>query len=496
MCTFDTTVAQADKMSLKDKTAPSKRDYFADAIKQLQSEMEANPKWDYFLTMEKCAKLQSDYEKFEAKNVAIRTDGNADAQQLRECDLMRVEIEAIYFKLKPQLKRWISMHESEQKEKSSTIEAQSTHTQNENVDTQKVSEEKCDDDAHNSHQLKTMTISKPFNASLNDWLEFHEKFKGYATDEKLSDEQKMIELVQVCTPELLQALNTTGFEETWNKLMRKFNDKYTLTTFYLRKLQNLEVMAYATAESIEKLLSEAKNIKKAFEQFGEKLDEKSLIFAIVSKLDVQTQRAWNRYRNILAESWALSEQKKTWEHMPTLEMLFKFLDDEKEIYASEVAAALPFNKQRNEMIDALSSDDNQSYAKVAALPIEYAHTGAIPKANRTQITQSEANAQNFKCMAECENKAFHPLFKCPKFLIMHLESRIAIISKHNICMKCFRTDHAGDCLERKSNYPCERCKPSIVYHNSSICPNNPHIARPMPKQIQHSNASNADDDWN
>lgn len=104
-------------MSLKDKSAPSKRNYYANAIKQLQAEMENEPKWDHFLVEEKCKKLQSDYEKFENKNLSIYADENADAQMKRECELQRVEIEALYFKLKPQLNRWISMHESKQKEK-------------------------------------------------------------------------------------------------------------------------------------------------------------------------------------------------------------------------------------------------------------------------------------------------------------------------------------------------------------------------------------------
>lgn len=109
--------------------------------------------------------------------------------------------------------------------------------------------------------------------------------------------------------------------------------------FYLRKLQNLDAIQNASAESIAKLLCKAKHIEKAFDKIGGNVSESTMIYAIVSKLDLETSRAWNRFRNVLAESWVQSNQKKVWEHSPTLEMLYKFLEDEKYIYANEMVAA-------------------------------------------------------------------------------------------------------------------------------------------------------------
>lgn len=89
-------------MPLKDANAPRKRDFYADAIKRLQIEMQNDlGKWDVFTVEEKALKLQSDYEKFEAKNMTIACDEGADDEIRKQCEAMRMEIDSLFFSLKP-----------------------------------------------------------------------------------------------------------------------------------------------------------------------------------------------------------------------------------------------------------------------------------------------------------------------------------------------------------------------------------------------------------
>lgn len=85
-------------MPLKDASAPIKRDFYMQAIKNVVAEMETDlSNWDYFFIDVKARKMQADFEKFEAKIMSIICDEAADEDMRMESDGKLKEISKIHF---------------------------------------------------------------------------------------------------------------------------------------------------------------------------------------------------------------------------------------------------------------------------------------------------------------------------------------------------------------------------------------------------------------
>lgn len=110
----------------------------------------------------------------------------------------------------------------------------------------------------------------------------------------------MIAFIQVCPPEILSTLQTVGSQNSWEKMLNTYDEKYKLTQFYARKLQNMSEITVPSSGSISQLLTEFDEIKKAFEKIGATYEALTM-FSLVNKLDQVTLRACNRYRRTLAE---------------------------------------------------------------------------------------------------------------------------------------------------------------------------------------------------
>lgn len=480
----------------RDTQAQAKRDFYADAIKRLQTEMQADlEKWDDFMLDEKTKKLQADYEKFEAKCVAVKCDAEADGVVKTECENKQKEIDAIFFSLKSSLRKRMADIACSDKEKATSPKMQ-------------------EDDSQNA-QARQKAIVKPpihrFSGSMNNWFEFKEGITTQVIENAdLDDEKKMIELIQCCPPELLNEFKTVGFADTWEKMMDKYDNKYRLANFFTQKAMNLGKIDQPSCDVITELLSHMNSITKAYEKIGELSADHILMFVLASKLNGEIARAWQRHRNALAESWATAAAKNKREHLPSLESLIKFLDDEKDIHAEQsididaqcfddsckivAKSDAPTKEQFSCNFGASTSAQTNANSNAAAQAKQANNWYTSSDAMQTNANVSAQPASAFS-MGICFlcNKNWHALFRCTVFLSMNIKDRVLVISEHNLCIKCLKPNHVGQCTEPQSNKSCQRCstREEKVFHNSTLCEKNEYAVRPMQKQVVVTD----DDNW-
>lgn len=455
-------------MPKQDKNNELKMTYYAKKIQDMQKHIHDKATfdtWSIFELRERSDVLKSTYNKHEAKCMTKQNEKDMNETELEKFQDECNEIDELYIKVKAQIEQRIEYL-------TQNPNAQAMQSNNEHKSAQK------------SQNAQTREVVQQFTGSLNDWFKFQDEMQQKVVNNaNMTDEMKMIELIQVCTPQLLEALQTVGFENSWNKLVSTYDDKYKLSQFYIRKLLNIQQIDCPSNENITQMLNEIKSIEKAFEKIENVTTESIMIYAIVSKLDKETGRAWKRFKNVLAVSWAsANEGKQPHEHMPNLESLYKFLEEERDIYMSELVDAQSFAEQCKivEPSDAPTTSAN-------------AVTNACNFDASSSKMKSSKEAIRTDCIL-CPPQTFHPLYRCTKFLAMEIVDRVKIISEHRLCIRCFRTEHLNPCTDARSNLPCNRCKPQIVYHNSTLCDRNIFKVPPMVKPTVVT-SSHDDEDW-
>lgn len=477
----------------RDANAKTKREFHADAIKRLQTEMQNGlQQWDLFMVEEKMIKLQSDFEKFDAKNMAITCDDAAESGTKQECEAMQKEIEAIFFATKALLRKKMATANSAS---GNDKEASDTHT------VVKESHSQVEKQADKVEKAKPLYR---FSGSLNDWSNFKQEIqKSVIGNDDLDDEKRMIELIQCLPIELLNECKTSGFKDTWEKMLEKYDTKYRLANFVTCKMTSWPKLVTPSPSSIGEMIERAKTVKQAFEEIGGIEAQHIVMFTLCTKLDEETMRAWQRHRKVLAESWALANGKNKRDHLPSLEALLKFLDDEKEVYSDQ---AIDMQAQFEHSSDALTNAQTQQ-----KFPCNFGASTSSKQANtpvmQTDNTQSQANPMQANANASTQhsssfasgvcflcNKNMHALFRCPVFLAKSIVDRVKVVSDRNLCIKCLKACHGGQCLDPKCENPCHRCSTqnNKVRHNSALCERNEYTVRPMQKQIV---VTNDEEDW-
>lgn len=487
-------------MAHKDKYAATKREYHAQAVQLLAEEMQTElNKWDRFLVEEKANKLQSDFEKFEAKGLAIMCDPESDKDAKEKCASEGKAIGKLYFSLLAALRKRSAALTS-QSDLTSELNANASINQTENERTQAAQAKQ------KMHTVHAEPKVHRFTGSLNDWLTFKKAVQEKViNDENLTDELRMIELIQCCPQELLNEFKTDGFHATWQKLLDKYDGTYRLANFYTQKMLSLPKIGQPSSSSIAEMLNRMNEIKAAFETLGEFNAEHVMMFVLATKLDDETKRAWQRHRSILAESWAATSGKNKREHLPSLEALTKFLDDEKDVYDEQAIdnEAHLFGDAIETKSEALTNVSSHFACNYGATTSSQAKARSTPspkeeeESTKAKVVSNAADERSkqtpgwVECIM-CPPKTWHQLFKCTKYLALPIIERTKLVSRFNLCIKCLLPDHPGRCKDSRSNNPCERCKPSMVWHNSTLCENNQYAAT---RPIQKPTVVKDDDDW-
>lgn len=451
--------------------------YFTNKIKEFKKQIDDAQQfdaWTIYELKERTEVLKADYSKHECKNVALEAKNELTSEASAAFYVECSKIDDLYVSMKAKIEQRI-----EYLNKKTDAQFTTSKPNEQNAQTKQV-----------ANQIVPV-CTRQFNGSMNQWLDFFDEAKEKIHDnEHFDEEQKMLQLTQVLSPELLSALKTVGFENTWKKLVNKY-DNYRLANFYMQKMFTLEKIDQPSCDNITELLNRMDTIRKAFDKIEQVSVEHFMVFAITTKLDPETMRAWHRFRNVLAESCASKDGKEKREHMPSLESLLKFLDEEKELYANQM---LDMGEQ---FVDSCKIDvESDALTNTKAISNAAGNYDASTS-SQAMTNLKEAEPVRTICVL-CPPNTLHPLYKCTRFLAKTIFERVTVLSEHQLCMRCFRADHSGLCTDPRSNKQCERCKPKVVYHNSTICEKNIFTVTPTPRNMQpkaYARNIGDDDDW-
>lgn len=481
------------------ENALSKREFFVQAMKRLESEMSTDSSdWNLVFIDEKMIKLNSDFEKCEAQNMAAYSDEQSDETTKQDCLEQAKAIEHLYCTLKSKLRTRIAALSSENEKSLNENEA----NENERLTTTSKKDDKI-------NTPTTVEIDKFGGIEQFDKFEAQIKSKLQENTD-LSNDIKFDSLVMACVgteaERIVLMLSENNFEKAFEKLKWLYGSCYKQAHHGVQKLLNTAKLICPNAYETVSLVKQVDGIL-AFlkEKCGDKFEVNWIPLVIIEKMDMETRYAWERQCKVQARSWGESDVKYSmYKFMPDWQALKSFLMEE-----AELQLQYPFDEEANDQKakdDFSFTQENKSSVNMQTdtqQPNASAEAQLLKQGNYESATSShaqkyamqklrDANAPSNTCPM-CPSKSFHPLYKCTKFLGMTIFDRVKVVSEHKLCMRCFYSDHSGPCADPRSNKPCDRCKPALVYHNSTICEKNQFIGKPMMKSTPPSGANNADD---
>lgn len=459
----------------------SKRDFFAQAIKRIENEVNTQlDEWNFFHAEERAKKLYSEFEQFQQVVLEIVCNEQTKADVKSECEEKLTEIEALYYALMPKLREKMAASK-----------------------TASEASGKCDSPPTTSDMIKqTDYIDIGKFGGIPDWEKFDAQIKAKLVDKQLSNKIKFDSLLKACVGTeaegIVLGLSDNDFGKAYAKLDWLFGSKYKQTQYAINKLVQLPKLIYPNGFEISSLVNRVVELIKLLEQNHNTELQMWVPFVVISKMDAETRFAWERQLKIQAQSWS-TDEKKMRDFVPDWNAVKLFLSEEAELLLQNFGDTSDEDCPDKQAMDmnAMQAQKGQSKTKVSKPASDEAHCsyGKNNVVASTSGAQATAPTPHRMDCVLCGPHNVHALFKCPKFLAKTIEERVMVVSEQKLCMKCFEANHDGQCKNPKSNWRCERCKPEWVFHNSTLCDKNVFTAKPMVKQNTKPNA-NDDDDWN
>lgn len=478
-------------MSKQDKSNDAKIEFYVEQMQELSKQLDDTTfeEWSVYEIIQRGKRLKSTFEKCDQKFMAKKCEREMDEAEALQFKQTRTNMENLYIKMQAKLEMRADFLQTNKNKSQEHNATQIEHQAEAQQQTQVITKNKIPElDLPNGS----------FSGSMNDWFKFRNEInQKLCENSNLNDEEKMIALIQACSVTLLQSIQANGFSDAWEKLNDRYNNKFKLTQFYMQKMISVQKMQAASAQGLYAALSQIQLIENAFKQIGEVTLDNMLVISLVNKLDDETLRAWKRYQNTLALSWAqASNAQQQNDFMPSMEAFRKFLEEEYEMYAEEEMNT-QFTQQCNVDAQGKSVETKPTIenSKMQTKQNPFTKQGNEASTSQQAVGQQNANrsqgpsSNRFYCPL-CP-QLMHALYKCPKFLYMDIEHRVMELSKYKLCIRCFHAEHQGHCQDKRSNEPCPRCKPEILYHNSTVCSKNVFAVKPTVSQKKPNN----DSDW-
>lgn len=347
------------------------------------------------------------------------------------------------------------------------------------------------DDINEQVPIKQVTWGF-FGGEICEWQGFSKRFKEQVHEVVgITDQEKLVLLLKSCFDHARDIVKNAGssYETVWNNLNDLFGDAYITIHHAVHQVMTIPPMFEASYDNVKRL---AKHGKKCQEMLtginaADKFDP-FLVILIASKLDPFTAKAWDRYRNILAESWASGTEedgtkRQKMMYVPPWIEFEKFLNDECNVYVrSQIRQNLAIGIAPNEQQNRVSVGTNQGTSGMQACPPV-----------RTTAQEKRNAPVDMQCKL-CDG--IHMLYKCDTFKAMDQAQRWDVVEKIGLCARCLRKYHGNaPCINKTNNEKCPRCwKHSMkeVYHNSSLCVVGAGEINDQPRSTQ---APSNDEDW-
>lgn len=309
-------------------------------------------------------------------------------------------------------------------------------------------------------------------------------------------------------------LTEANYQKAWERLLSVYEDDYLATQNLVRKLMNIPKLNIPTNKGIRKIIDEIHESKNQLEDYfdTDKWDP-LILFMVIDKLDETTYRAWETYRASLpitqtkesettqtqptdntqnvtqaeegaAGGEAITVKKRKPCKIPTWKNMDDFLEQQSRIllHAENRDNANTTQRESNRS-NANQRSNNQSRdssANRANNPPRDSSANRGSNPNRTQgstSTYQQSNAMqrtepNYPPCKLCQVR--HPLYHCDVFKDMPYQCRLDYAMDNVLCQRCLRAAHGESrCNINKPNQPCPRCGDNEIFHNSTLCPNNP-----------------------
>lgn len=230
---------------------------------------------------------------------------------------------------------------------------------------------------------------------------------------------------------MINAFQTTGdnYSVAWQLLTETYDNEYVLLFRHCELLLNTPTIKKSSAEEIRKLVNHVQTQIYAMQALGENIGgwNTMISYIILSKLDKDTEREWNRSEKTL--------------QIPKYEDILNFL--------REQASRLTTIKTST------GSQDSSSTSGSSSKPRNKGH-GRFSDKVQNLLTSTESNS----CPI-CKEQ--HNMSKCDKFLTLNVPERIQIARKFRLCLNCFKNNHLTKFCKASTCTTCQKRHNALVH---------------------------------
>ncbi|XP_076230264.1 uncharacterized protein LOC143176045 [Nomia melanderi] len=268
------------------------------------------------------------------------------------------------------------------------------------------------------NRIKLPTIELPtFDGSYNNWVKFRDTFESLIhNNPSLSNIEKFHYLnasVKGNAARTIQALGISELNYTlaWNRIRDRYEDLKTLKYHHVRSMYETPSFPKESLTDLRHLIDNVNNNLLALKALGEPTDswDTLIIYLLTSKLDINTQREWERRMNNIQGDVSLHD-------------MMNFLENHCKYLERITADKIIHNKFTNEI--------RHNKFKVVTTHVTNSHTGCP------------------LCTGD------HQLYNCSSFLRLSPIERRAKIQDLHICFNCFTVGHRSiDCTRSL----CKKC---------------------------------------
>lgn len=280
-----------------------------------------------------------------------------------------------------------------------------------------------------------------FDGNFAQWAAFKDAFMEDVHHADMSNTRRLRRLQGAVKGGAARALGTwpvrgESYEAAWNHLCSIYDNDFQSIRAHLQSIFELPAMPQPTYTGIRMLLDTVIDSRRQLLMLVDKteLGDYLLMHLLEERLDPKTKDQWEMNRPSDVRS--------------TLADLLMYMERRASALAAGPNGAATKRPRREE--------------KAA---------GERDKAPRTENLNRPVS-RHLPCRV-CRGD--HPLFKCPEFLALSMDSRMQHVNRFNLCQNCLKSGHLpANCYSG----PCTRC-PGRPRHNSVLCPRLTAISKPL-----------------
>lgn len=263
-----------------------------------------------------------------------------------------------------------------------------------------------------------------FSGKYEDFVSFKNRFQSMVESQKhLTELDKFDYLITALKgSEAENKLNIiiaseTAYEEAWKILEKAYGSKRILLAYHLNKLLNLPKIEKQNYKLLTNLTDTALQHVESLKSLKLEIPSEAIVVLLENKLDTHTLELWDRE----LRDDDLPKLDKFTDFLYQLSARLSRRDREKS--STTVRNEQPSNKKPR-----FEKNDKKVHAF---------------------LTQ---NKSSLNCVL-CPDKQ-HPLYTCPNFNTLAVNSRFDLAKKYHLCFNCLKKHTKNDC---KSKSTCKNC---------------------------------------